>query len=205
MTGAQILQPVLAGLSVGAFCLTTCIPFMGSFLVAEERSLRTSAWEVLKFLSGRLVGYLCFGLIVGYLGEKFDSRWLRLATALSFILLSVILFGYLRGLIRYEKVFCPPTSLLKDQSPLLMGFFMGINLCPPFLLSVTYIFSQHSAFYGVFYFALFFLSSSIYFLPLVFVGLLAKTGEFRSVARLSGFLVSGIFFVYGIYSLFHTM
>jgi len=204
MIGTQILQPLLAGLSVGAFCLTSCIPFMGSFLAAEKRPLRKNASEVLKFLTGRLCGYLCFGLLVGYLGERFDSRWLRLATDFSFIVLSVILFVFLLGLMREERLLCPSSGFLKGKSPLLMGFFMGINLCPPFLLSVTYIFSQHSAFYGLIYFTLFFLSSSIYFLPLVFVGLLAKAGEFRSVARWSGFFVSGIFFIYGIYSIFHT-
>ena len=205
MTSTQILQPLLAGLSVGAFCLTSCVPFMGSFLAAEERSLKKNTGEVLKFLAGRLLGYLGFGLLAGYLGERFDSRWLRLATALSFILLSVILLFYLLGLLRREKRTCPSSGFFNAKSPVLMGFFMGINLCPPFLLSVTFIFSQHSTFYGLAYFLLFFLSSSLFFLPLIFVGLLAQAAEFRAIARLSGFLVSGIFFVYGIYSIFHTL
>ena len=85
-----------------------------------------------------------------------------------------------------------------------MGFFMGINLCPPFLLSVTYVFSRHSALYGMAYFSLFFLASSIYFLPMVFVGLASRAKEFRTVARASGFLVAGIFFIYGIYSILHN-
>ena len=82
-----------------------------------------------------------------------------------------------------------------------MGFLMGINLCPPFLLSITYVFSKQSALYGMVYFALFFLASSVYFLPVVFLGLAARAREFRKVARASGFLVTGIFFIYGIYSL----
>lgn len=204
MTGIQILQPILAGLSVGAFCVTSCVPFLGSFLAAETRPLRNNILELLKFLAGRFTGYLCFGLLAGYLGEKFDSRWLRLATNLSFIFLSVILFYYLIGLLRREKSLCPPAGMFRSRSLFIMGFLMGINLCPPFLLSVTYVLSQRDAFYGVVYFALFFLSSSLYFAPLVFVGLLAKTEEFRFVARLSGFLVSGVFFVYGIYSVFHN-
>jgi len=85
-----------------------------------------------------------------------------------------------------------------------MGFFMGINLCPPFLLSVAYIFRQQSAFYGALYFALFFLTSSVYFLPVVFLGLASKAKELRTMARVSGFLVAVIFFVYGIYSIVHN-
>jgi putative effector of murein hydrolase LrgA (UPF0299 family) len=85
-----------------------------------------------------------------------------------------------------------------------MGFFLGINLCPPFLLSVAYVFQQQSPLYGMFYFALFFLSSSVYFLPLLFVGLASKIQELRIVARISGFLVATLFFIYGIYSIVHN-
>jgi len=176
---------------------------MGAFFGAEERSPGKNFRGLLEFLAGRLAGYLCFGLLVGYLGEKFDPRWLRHATDISFIVLSLILLFYLLGIV-HEKGFCQTPKFLKARSPTLMGFFMGVNLCPPFLLSVTYVFSQHSPFYGMAYFALFFLTSSVYFLPLVFVGLASKAQEFRVLARVSGFIVSGIFLVYGFYSLLHN-
>jgi sulfite exporter TauE/SafE len=203
MGSMLITQPLLAGLSVGAFCLTYCFPFMGVFFGAEERSPKKNLFILLEFLAGRLAGYLCFGLLVGYLGEKFDPRWLRRATDISFIVLSLVLLFYLLGLVR-EKNLCPTPKLLKARSPLVMGFFMGINLCPPFLLSVAYVFQQQSPIYGMFYFALFFLSSSVYFLPLLFVGFASKIQELRTVARLSGFLVAILFFVYGIYSIVHN-
>jgi sulfite exporter TauE/SafE len=203
MTWELILQPLLAGLSVGAFCLTFCFPFMGVFFGAEKRGTRKNFLILLEFLAGRLSGYLCFGLLVGYLGEKFDPQWLGMATAISFIALSIALFLYLLGLVR-EKSFCKTPPWLRGRSLAFMGFFMGINLCPPFLLSITYDFSKHSPLYGMVYFALFFLASSIYFLPLVFVGLASKAQEFQRMARLSGFLVAGIFFIYGIYSILHN-
>jgi sulfite exporter TauE/SafE len=203
MNWELILQPALAGLSVGAFCLTYCFPFMGVLFAAEERTSRKNLLILAEFLAGRLAGYLCFGLVVGYLGERFEPRWLRLATDISFIVLSLILFLYLLGLLR-EKNFCKTPAFFRSRSPLLMGFFMGINLCPPFLLSVAYIFKQQSAFYGALYFALFFVASSVYFLPVVFLGLASRAKEFRTVARVSGFLVALIFFVYGIYSIVHN-
>ncbi|MFA7255727.1 MAG: sulfite exporter TauE/SafE family protein [Candidatus Omnitrophota bacterium] len=203
MNWELILQPILTGLSVGAFCLSYCFPFMGVVFGAEERSPKKNLLVLLEFLAGRLAGYLCFGLLVGYLGEKFDPRWLHLATDISFIVLSLVLFLYLLGLVR-EKGFCRIPLWMKDRSPALLGFFMGINLCPPFLLSVTYVFSQHSALYGMAYFALFFLTSSLYFLPMIFVGFASRAKEFRAVARTSGFLVAGIFFIYGIYSIVHN-
>lgn len=204
MASTLFIQPLLAGLSVGSFCLAYCFPFMGSFLAAEERPFRKNFLSVLQFIGGRLVGYLCFGLLFGYLGERLDYRWLRVITSLSLVVLSVIMVFYLLGLIRDKKVFCWSPNFFKEKSPALLGFFMGINICPPFLLSVVYIFSQGSAIYGMVYFALFFLSSSIYFLPLVFLGFLSKVREFQLVARICGFLVAAIFSVYGIYSLMHN-
>ena len=198
-----ITQPLLAGLSTGVFCLTSCFPFIGSYLGAEGRGLKKSIFILLEFLAGRLAGYLCFGLLVGYLGEKFDPQWLRLATDIAFIVLSLILLLYLFGLVR-EKNFCCAPKILKNRGPALMGFFLGVNLCPPFLLSVAYVFSRHSALDGMLYFALFFLASSVYFLPLAFVGLASKAKEFQAVARTSGFLVAVIFFIYGIYSIVHN-
>lgn len=203
MNWELVIQPLLTGLSVGGFCLTYCFPFMGVFFAAEERSSKKNFLVLLEFLTGRLAGYLCFGLLVGYLGEKFEPRWLRLATDISFMVLSLVLLFYLLGLIR-EKGFCSEPKFLKDRGPALMGFFMGINLCPPFLLSVVYVFKQQSALYGMFYFALFFLASSLYFLPVMFVGLASRAKEFRAMARASGFLVAGIFFIYGIYSIVHN-
>ena len=203
MNSGLVLQPLLAGLSVGAFCLTYCFPFMGVLFGAEERSTKRNLLMLLEFLAGRLAGYLCFGLLVGYLGEKFDPRWLRLATDISFMVLSLVLLLYLLGLLR-EKGFCVTPKSLRARSPAFLGFFMGINLCPPFLLSITYVFSRHNALYGMLYFALFFLASSIYFLPVVFLGLASKAHEFRAMARVSGFLVAGIFFIYGIYSIVHN-
>lgn len=203
MNWELIAQPLLAGLSVGAFCLTYCFPFMGVVLGAEERSAGKSLMVLLEFLAGRLAGYLCFGTLAGYLGEKLDSAWLRRTTDISFMVLSLALLLYLLGLVR-EKSSCRTPPWLKNSPPVFMGFFMGINICPPFLIAITYVFSQHNPFYGMLYFALFFLASSLYFLPVVFLGLASKAREFRILARTSGFIVSGIFLIYGFYSLLHN-
>ena len=201
MDKSLLIQPLVAGLSVGAFCLTRCFPFMAPLVAAEDRPLHRNLFIVLEFLTGRLAGYLCFGILAGWLGERFGSRWLKLGTDLSFILLSIVLVFYLLGLIREQGLFCRASTFFRTRSPALMGFLMGINICPPFLLSVLYVFAQKSPFYGMVYFALFFLASSVYFLPMIFIGMLASTRDFRKIARWSGFLTAFLFFSYGIYSL----
>ena len=123
MDPSFFLRPLLTGLSVGVFCLTYCFPFMAPFLGAEERSLGKNFRVLLEFLLGRFAGYLGFGILAGYFGERFDSRWLRIATDLSFVFLAMILFLYLTGLIRKNDLFCQVAGPLRSKSPLFMGFF----------------------------------------------------------------------------------
>jgi len=80
-----------------------------------------------------------------------------------------------------------------------MGFLMGINICPPFLMSLAYVFSLHSAFKGIIYFLMFFLGTTLYFLPVAFLGFLGKMKEFRLIARVAGLIVGFAFLTYGIY------
>jgi len=155
-------------------------------------------------LAGRLTGYLLFGIAAGLLGQRFATGQLALATDISLILLSIVLIFYLLGLVKEKGIFCLSSKFFKSKSPFLMGLLMGINLCPPFLLSVITVFSGQNAFYGAVYFFLFFLASSIYFLPMVFLSLLSKAREFQLAARVSGFAAAGIFLVYGFYSLLHN-
>jgi len=203
MSIAFILQPVLVGLSLGAFCLSYCFPFLATFMASEARGLKDNSKLIVRFIFGRFLGYILFGFIFGFLGEKLQSPFLTLITDLSLILISIILILYLCGLLKEKKGICA-SQKFQNHDAMLMGFLMGINICPPFLLSLPYVFSLHSTWLGVVYFLIFFLASSIYFLPMIFVGMLGKIKEFQIVARLSGFICAGIFIFYGGYSIFRT-
>ncbi len=194
-----IIQAVFAGLSLGVFCLSYCFPFLATFMASQPRSLKDNSHLVLRFILGRLLGYLLFGSIFGYLGEKFQSRTLTIITDISLILISIILILYLSGLIKQKKI-CAAQKF-QNRNCLLMGFLMGINLCPPFLLSIPYVFSLHSVLESVLYFLVFFAVSCIYFIPMIWVGMLARIKEFQTIARLSGFICAGIFIIYGCFSM----
>lgn len=203
MSIAFILQPILVGLSLGAFCLSYCFPFLATFMASEHRDVKANSKLIFRFILGRLLGYILFGSIFGFLGEKLQSPFLTLITDLSLILISIVLILYLCGLLKEKKESCP-SQKFHSRNAMMMGFLMGINICPPFLLSLPYVFSLHSTWLGVVYFLIFFLASSIYFLPMIFVGMLGKIKEFQLVARLSGFICAGIFIVYGGYSIVRT-
>ncbi len=195
-----LIQPFLTGLSVGFFCLSYCFPFLASFMASEERARRKNYRLIFDFMLGRFLGYIIFGLVFSYLGEKFQYPFLTLLTNLSLILISFLLIFYILGLIKQPEETCLAHQF-QNKNALVMGFLMGINICPPFLMSLTYVFSLHSTVKGALYFLIFFIASSVYFLPVFFIGLLAKMNEFRTVARLSGIACSCIFIIYGFYSI----
>ena len=54
---------------------------------------------------------------------------------------------------------------------------------------------------SVLYFTIFFFASSVYFLPMIFVGMLAKMKELQKTARVSGIMAACVFIIYGGYSI----
>ncbi len=195
-----LFSPFLLGVSTGIFCFTYCVPFIAPVLVSEQREFKQNLRIILKFILGRLSGYILFGAIFGYLGERISNYAVNLILTISLIVLSVILIFYSLGLLKTKKLFCSAEYLkFKVSIPFLLGFLMGINVCPPFLMSLAYVFRLHSVFGGIIYFLMFFLGTTIYFFPLIFLGLLGKMKEFRVMARIAGILVGFSFLVYGIY------
>lgn len=206
-----IIQPFLLGISTGIFCFTYCVPFIVPYLVSEQRKLKRNFKVILEFISGRLGGYILFGAIFGYLGEKISNQTVNLILIISLMVLSVILIFYALGVLKPKGFFCSAKYIkFKKKAPLLMGFLMGINICPPFLMSLAYVFTLHSVVKGIVYFLVFFLGTTLYFLPITFLGFLGKVNEFRLAARISGLIIGLVFLVYGIYyiirglTMFHT-
>jgi hypothetical protein len=66
-------------------------------------------------------------------------------------------------------------------------------------MAINYVFLQHAFFEGILFFFFFFLATTIYFLPITFLGFLNKIEEFRMVARISGILVGLMFLFYSFY------
>ena len=199
--GEVVVQPFLAGLSTGLFCCAYCFPFIAPVLVAEERTLRQTAWVLSKFILGRLCGYTLFGVVIGYLGEQVGSNWFHTISVVSLVLLSLFLLLYALNLVKPSWPLCAGSAKARGRTPFLMGLLMGLNLCPPFLMSAVYVFTLQSMLKGAVYFLMFFAATTIYFIPLALLGMVSHMGEFRGVARASAVLVSVIFLAYGVYAL----
>lgn len=200
--GDVLVQPFLAGLSTGLFCCAFCFPFVAPILVAEERSLSES-WRVLgAIIGGRLVGYAIFGMAIGFLGERFENVVIERTLLCALIALSALLMLYGVGWLRPTASWCGALIRSPVRVPFVMGLLMGINLCPPFLMSAIYVFTLHNMLKGIAYFLVFFLGTSLYFLPLGFLATLSRWEYLRKAARISAVLVGLIFCGYGLYALF---
>ena len=196
-----IIQPLLAGLSTGLFCSAYCLPVIAPYLVAESRDAKGTASALVQFILGRLAGYVLFGAAIGFIGERFAGEWFNLFSVASLVLMSVLLVVYGIGLMKPSWSACGAGWLKGRRLPMVMGFLMGLNICPPFLMSVAYVFTLHSMVKGIVYFLVFFAATTLYFLPLFFLGFLSKMNEFRVVARISAILVGILFTAYGIYAI----
>lgn len=191
----------LAGLSVAAYCLGTCLPIVVPYLLSQSRTPRSSLWVTIEFSLGRLLGYTCFGAAVGFLGKVVESALIHKLSSLGTVLLAATMILYSAGLLRWGPKACGQ-RFAPFRIPLLLGFFTGVNVCPPFLLSLSYIFNLRSVILGVLYFLGFFLGTSTYIVPLGFLGVFSKSPTFQKIAQVSGLLAGCVFLLAGIRGLF---
>lgn len=188
----SIFSGFLAGLSTGIYCLGLCLPIFLPVLLSQKRNLGNSFSLILEFSAGRLSGYLAFGLIIGWLGQQIQSQPIHLLASLINTWSGILLILYSLGTI--DKKFCQFLPFTKIKWAFLLGFLTGVNICPPFLASLSYVFNLRSAINSLLYFLFFFLGTSVYLAPSALLGVFTKINWLTKIARISGIL-AGIYFV----------
>ena len=196
----EVFSGLLAGLSVGIYCIGVCLPIFVPILLSQRRTTKSSFWLVLEFSLGRLLGYLTFGFLVGFLGEKIKLGVFHNLASLATLLTGAFMVGYSFGLLRWGAKVCAHV-FGPIKIPFLLGFLTGVNPCPPFLASLSYVFNLRDVIRSVFYFALFFLGTSLYIIPLAFLGVFSRQTFFQKIAQVSGILVGFYFAVVGLRTL----
>jgi hypothetical protein len=158
---------------------------------------------LLEFLLGRLFGYLLFGVLAWC--TKFAITGERSSMVLfgsSYVVLSVMMAVYA---FHDTLTVCPAGALGRaSQSvlfqkpfvfPAVLGFLTGINLCPPFLLALTETATSESISRSLVFFTLFYIGTSVYFLPLSFLGSFRTCGSIKTVAKMASVIIA-IFYVH---------
>ena len=189
---SAIAEPFLLGLSSGLFCVTTCLPFIGPVMGFEENTpARSSRRLFFQFMLGRFFGYILFGAAFGCLGQMIDERLTGRLGAFCLAILSVLLILCSAGVLKEKNGRCPYFI----RPPLLMGFLTGVNVCPPFLMAVSAIVTLRSVWGGMLFFCIFFVGTTVYFLPMLFLGRLAGIRQVRILSRMAG-LAAGCYFLF---------
>lgn len=177
-------------------------------MASEQRSSGQNLVLIVYFLAGRFLGYMLFALVFGLLGQRLRSPVISLIADASLILVSLVMILQISGILRRNIPACAaagtgnkPADTPTRRKAVLMGFLMGVNICPPFLLSLNYVVTMHDILQSLIYFTIFFVVSSLYFLPMVFVGMLARMKEIQRMACLSGMITAVLFIVYAAYAI----
>ncbi len=204
------MQGFLLGLANGATCLAYCAPVLIPLMLGEGQKTRHN-WGMLgKFLGGRLGGYLLFGLIAWLFSQMIlgASAYRNLILGAAYVVLAVLLAAYgfstapaaCAGSLKGARKFLRQWPALL---PLGLGFLTGLNLCPPFLLAFTNAANAGSLGASLVFFLTFFVGTSLYFLPMAFVGLMSRVNALRTVGKLAAVLMalyyaySGIIYLAG--------
>jgi hypothetical protein len=196
------MQGFLLGLANGATCLAYCAPVLLPFMLGEGRQTRQN-WGLLgRFLGGRLAGYLLFGLLAWLASQLTLGR----AAYRNIILGGVyVVLAVLMAIYGFSKAPAACAGSLKGARkflrrwpallPLGLGFLTGLNLCPPFLLAFAGAAEARSLAGCLAFFAAFFVGTSVYFVPMAFVGLMSRIDALRTVGKLAAGLMA-LYYVY---------
>lgn len=189
----QLVTGFLAGLSTGVYCLGICLPIFVPLLMADKQNLKSSFRIVLEFSLGRLIGYLLFGGLIGFFGKVIEYQLIHQLVALAMGATGMVLVFYAFGFLKLGHKACK-LFFGKFKIPIILGFLTGINICPPFLASLTYVFNLRNIINSLLYFVSFFIGTSCFIIPAGFLGLFSEDSLLQKIARISGIFV-GLYFV----------
>jgi sulfite exporter TauE/SafE len=197
-------EGILLGLSTGSVCLAYCGPVLIPYLFGENKNITKNFSYVFIFLSGRLASYILIGIIAGIIGKIFlqPSHLTLLITGISYIALSILLIIY--GFYQFKEICLGKTqnklafSNGKDMSylvPLTGGIMTGLNICPPFILAFAKAATLHDIAESIFFFIMFFIGTSLFFIPLPFLGFFKKQEALRIIGKFAAIL-AGLIYLY---------
>jgi sulfite exporter TauE/SafE len=203
------VQGFFLGLANGATCLAFCAPVLIPFLLHEGNNIPQNLLTLLKFLGGRLGGYLLFGLLAWAMGGLLlgAGSYQALVIGAAYVGLSVLL---LVAVLRKKAPSSSACALEGAQArlsrwpgllPVGMGLLAGLRVCPPLLLAFTDAASTGTLGGSLFLFLMFFLGTSVYFLPMSLLGAFTRLPDLRLVGKFAAVIVA-LYYLFSGISLF---
>jgi len=199
-----VLSGFLLGLSAGPLCMGNCLLILLPFSIGDSATHLDNApffKFIGKFLLGRFLTYIVFGLGIGYLGSLFQSTILNKIGVIAMMVLAVLLIAYGLGIKLPHHGFCK-TAFNYSRSkkfPFILGILTGLNVCPPFLLAIFYSFERSTTpLFGMIFFSAFFFSTSLFLLPVLLVKYLPKGNYLMKISQITALIAGGYFIFKGI-------
>lgn len=191
----SLLNGWILGIATGTTCLSTCIPIYIPYLLTEKRTGKQSFYIILEITIGRFISYAGFGAIFGFIGSSIPVESRIIFTSIAYILLSIyLIITFFR--IRRHSQNCATLKWMKlTKSPLLLGIITGVSFCPAFLIAISNAVDVSGALAGMTLFIGFFFGTSIFLIPLSFLGALSKLSNLRKIALFASIIVA-VFFIY---------
>jgi len=196
---------LILGLSSGVACVATCAPVLIPYLLGEGGGVWQNALLTVRFLLGRLCGYLLFAVGAWGLGRSILTGGSRhdLIIGGAYVLFSGLMIYY--GFFRKEAS-CPQTCEMNRLQrlipnigsalmPVAAGFATGLSFCPPFLLAFTGAAAEPTLLHSLLYFFSFFLGTSALFVLAPFVGAAKKFSVLQTIGKLAAGLM-GLYYLY---------
>jgi len=199
-------EALLLGLATGPVCLASCGPVVLPWMLVQPQGLRVHARQMTLFLAARLAGYLLFASLIWAAGAAIARSWSD--HTWMFGAIQVLLAG---GLLVYAagwphahcviarsdapglvQIASPPTQSPQPRArgAVMLGFLTGINLCPPFLVAGVRAAQLPTLAGALFFFALFFAGTAVWFMPFLSLGVVRRTPSFLTVARMAAVLLA---------------
>jgi len=193
-----ILEGLMLGLSTGVYCVGVCLVFFMPYLLVEgKHKVFENSRKILLFMSGRLIAYIGFALIIGFIGANHRDILTARFSHFSLVMASLLMLTYALTNNFPDHKFCK--SFLQRFSvmrvPFFLGLFSGLNPCAPFLVGVTRLLTLEGILNGVILFVAFFLGTSVYMVPLVFVSYLNRIERVKQIGSIVA-LLSGVWFLF---------
>jgi sulfite exporter TauE/SafE len=176
-------------------------------MLGEGRGVPQNVSLIMQFLAGRLFGYLVFGVIAWGINktvlETIGYRELIIGGTYILLSLSLIFYALLnvKTLCAAEYVngyFHKIKSSWPAVLPFVIGLATGLNFCPPFLLAVANAVAVGSFFQSLLFFFMFFLGTSLFFIPVPLVGKLRGYAVLSIIGKMAAGLIGLYYFYAGI-------
>jgi sulfite exporter TauE/SafE len=200
-------EALVLGLASGPACVASCGPVLIPSLLAEGTGVRRHARYLSAFLATRLLGYLLFAVIAWEVGALVSLRATAhpLVFAAIHLSLGCVLLRYAYAVGHACRSSCASSELVNIGTakvrPLsgaaVLGFLTGVSLCPPFVAAGVRAAEAASMAAAVVFFAVFFLGTSIWFVPFAGLGWVRRNEAVTTVARMAMVLIALYYFLMG--------